>query len=166
MLLHSKCHSAKGQTHTCCVGMLGIWAFIQHTWASPLTEVLFYSTSKLVHDAIEICTGTLFNLYLECMATIMLPAPTHGYRKPCRPTKFTLHPQDVQYSTHSQYYMMMNLWTHSQCTIFRNIPISSPPNPHLLVVLLLWLLRMLVNLMKKVQDWSNLTDNMLWVTSL
>lgn len=38
----------KGKAHTCCVGMLGIWAFIQHTCASPLTEVLHYSTSKLV----------------------------------------------------------------------------------------------------------------------
>ena len=82
-------------------------------------------------NSIEICTRTMSNLYLGWPQSVLcyLPMqPTHGYRKSCLYVPSYTAPQDAQYTTHSQYYMIMNLWTHSQCIDFRNIATSSPPN--------------------------------------
>lgn len=178
----------KSEAHMLCrhVSYLGIYAVYMNLALNRSSALWYFKFG----DATEICTRTMSNLYLGWPQLCYLPMqPTHGYRKSCRPSKFTLHPKMLSilhtvnttwswiYGQHSQcinlpvilyyivYYILNYLYLQMYWKLSDNVAYNLE-NPHLLVVLLLWLLRMLVSLMKKVQDWSTLTNNMLWATSL
>ena len=94
----------KSEAHTCCVGMSGIWAFTQHIWASPqkfCTTVLqtWWCDWNMHQNNVQFIPGMAQLCYLPMQ-------PTHGYRKSCLRTKFTLHPKMI-----STLHMVNTTWS-------------------------------------------------------